>query len=271
MTTLVVGVEGWRAGPGDARCRRRRPHLLAVPRTSSAAAGRPARGGRRRRAQAAARRLSLTLSFVLQTRKIWLIAVGPRKLPVLHAAINKTSSSTPLDLLMRQAKNVTVFTDQQEIRSLAAPERRQKRFSFSTSVVRFNPNNRGRALVLVGARERAVDHVLLDLRDERRKIDALSRKIERRLGAGFASGSADPAADRLTSICGAGAAHRERTLDGILELTDVAGPGVRHQPAHRVLRDGDARGSARELLDERLHQQRNVLRSNNAAGMTLRR
>lgn len=59
------------------------------------------------------RRLSLTLRFVLQTRKIWLIALGPRKLPVLRAAITKTSHATPLDLLMRQAKDVTVFTDQQ--------------------------------------------------------------------------------------------------------------------------------------------------------------
>jgi 6-phosphogluconolactonase len=59
------------------------------------------------------RRLSLTLRYVLQTKKIWLIAVGPRKLPVLHAAINRTSNSTPLDLVMRQAKDVTVFTDQQ--------------------------------------------------------------------------------------------------------------------------------------------------------------
>ena len=59
-----------------------------------------------------ARRLSLTMRYVLQTKKIWVIAVGPRKLPVLQAAINKTSSSTPLDLLMRQAKDVTVFTDQ---------------------------------------------------------------------------------------------------------------------------------------------------------------
>jgi 6-phosphogluconolactonase len=59
------------------------------------------------------RRLSLTLRYVLQTKKIWLIAIGPRKLPVLQAAIDKTSHSTPLDLLMRQAKDVTVFTDQQ--------------------------------------------------------------------------------------------------------------------------------------------------------------
>jgi 6-phosphogluconolactonase len=59
-----------------------------------------------------ARRLSLTMRYVLQTKKIWVIAIGPRKLPVLRAAINKTSSSTPLDLVMRQAKDVTVFTDQ---------------------------------------------------------------------------------------------------------------------------------------------------------------
>jgi len=59
------------------------------------------------------RRLTLTMRFVLQTKQIWVIAIGPRKLPVLHAAINKTSNSTPLDSLMRQAKNVTVFTDQQ--------------------------------------------------------------------------------------------------------------------------------------------------------------
>ena len=58
------------------------------------------------------RRLSLTMRFVLQTKKIWVIAIGQRKLPVLQAAINKTSHSTPLDLVMRQARDVTVFTDQ---------------------------------------------------------------------------------------------------------------------------------------------------------------
>ena len=60
-----------------------------------------------------ARRLSLSLRYVLRTKQIWVIAIGPRKLPVLHAAINKTSRSTPLDLVMRQARDVTVFTDQQ--------------------------------------------------------------------------------------------------------------------------------------------------------------
>ncbi|OFW39472.1 MAG: 6-phosphogluconolactonase [Acidobacteria bacterium RIFCSPLOWO2_12_FULL_67_14b] len=58
------------------------------------------------------RRLSLTLPYLRQTKKIWLIAVGPRKLPVLHAAMERTRMVTPLDLLMQQAKDVTVYTDQ---------------------------------------------------------------------------------------------------------------------------------------------------------------
>lgn len=60
-----------------------------------------------------ARRLSLSLRFVMQSRKVWLIALGPRKRPVLQAAINKTSRSTPLDLLFAQAKDLTLFTDQE--------------------------------------------------------------------------------------------------------------------------------------------------------------
>ncbi len=58
------------------------------------------------------RRLSLSLPFLLQTKRIWLIAVGPRKLPVLHAALSRTQHSTPLDVVLQQGKNVTVFTDQ---------------------------------------------------------------------------------------------------------------------------------------------------------------
>jgi 6-phosphogluconolactonase/glucosamine-6-phosphate isomerase/deaminase len=52
------------------------------------------------------------MKFLLQTKTIWLIAIGPRKLPVLQAAIDKTSSRTPLDVLLRQGKDVVVFTDQ---------------------------------------------------------------------------------------------------------------------------------------------------------------
>ena len=67
-------------------------------------------------------RLSLTMRFLLQTRKIWLMAVGPRKLPVLQAALSRTQRSTPLDLVLQQAKDVTVFTDQ-VIRSALASRR----------------------------------------------------------------------------------------------------------------------------------------------------
>ena len=58
------------------------------------------------------RRLSLTMRYLLQTKKVWIVAVGPRKLPVLQAALSKTQRSTPLDSLLYQAKDVTVFTDQ---------------------------------------------------------------------------------------------------------------------------------------------------------------
>ena len=89
-------------------------HICSLFPGHQGAAGRTicARSRSRMRRSRRARRLSLTLRYVLQTKKIWLIAIGPRKLPVLQAAIKKTSSSTPLDLLMRQAKDVTVFTDQ---------------------------------------------------------------------------------------------------------------------------------------------------------------
>ena len=68
------------------------------------------------------RRLSLSMRFVLQTRKIWIVAVGPRKLAVLHTALSRKQRSTPLDLLIHQAKDVTVFTDQ-VIRSAALQSR----------------------------------------------------------------------------------------------------------------------------------------------------
>lgn len=58
------------------------------------------------------RRLSLTLAYLKQTRKIWVVVIGPRKREVLQAAIQRTGLSTPLDLLLSQAKDVTVFTDQ---------------------------------------------------------------------------------------------------------------------------------------------------------------
>lgn len=58
------------------------------------------------------RRLSLTMGFLLRTKQIWIVAIGPRKLPVLHAALAKTQRSTPLDVIVQQHRDVTVFTDQ---------------------------------------------------------------------------------------------------------------------------------------------------------------
>lgn len=69
------------------------------------------------------RRLSLTMRYLLQTRNIWIVAVGARKLHVLQTALSKTQRSTPLDLLLQQqSKRITVFTDQ-VIRSVSVSRR----------------------------------------------------------------------------------------------------------------------------------------------------
>lgn len=66
------------------------------------------------------RRLSLTMRFLLQTRNIWIVAVGARKLPVIQAAVSRTQKETPIDqVMLLQGKRVTVFTDQ-VIRSVSA-------------------------------------------------------------------------------------------------------------------------------------------------------
>lgn len=58
------------------------------------------------------RRLSLTMSFLCQTRKVWLVVLGSRKNPVLQAAVARTRLETPLDILLAGAKDTTIFTDQ---------------------------------------------------------------------------------------------------------------------------------------------------------------
>jgi 6-phosphogluconolactonase len=66
------------------------------------------------------RRLSLTMRFLLQTRNIWIVAVGARKRPVIQAAVSRTQKATPIDqVMLLQGKRVTVFTDQ-VIRSVSA-------------------------------------------------------------------------------------------------------------------------------------------------------
>lgn len=59
------------------------------------------------------RRLSLTMRYLMQTRNIWIVAVGQRKLPALQAALSRTERSTPLGLLLHeQSKRISIFTDQ---------------------------------------------------------------------------------------------------------------------------------------------------------------
>ena len=69
------------------------------------------------------RRLSLTMRYLLQTRNIWIVAIGERKRQVLQTALSKTQRSTPLDLLLQQqSKRITVFTDQ-VLRSVSVSRR----------------------------------------------------------------------------------------------------------------------------------------------------
>ncbi len=57
-------------------------------------------------------RMTLTMPFLLRTRNVWVVAVGSRKLPMLQQAISREAIATPLDLVVRQARSVTIFTDQ---------------------------------------------------------------------------------------------------------------------------------------------------------------
>jgi 6-phosphogluconolactonase len=58
------------------------------------------------------RRLTLTLPYVMRSRRIWIVAVGERKRLLLQRAISREGVSTPLDLVIAQSKTVSVFTDQ---------------------------------------------------------------------------------------------------------------------------------------------------------------
>ena len=58
------------------------------------------------------RRLTLSLPYVCRSRRIWIVAVGPRKLPVLQAAASGHAIKTPLDLVVQRARDVTILTDQ---------------------------------------------------------------------------------------------------------------------------------------------------------------
>ena len=58
------------------------------------------------------KRMTLTMPYVLGSKQIWIVAVGPRKVPVLKQAIERKVVTTPVDLVVAQSADVTVFTDQ---------------------------------------------------------------------------------------------------------------------------------------------------------------
>ena len=49
---------------------------------------------------------------VVASRRVWIVALGARKLPVLQQAVSRQTISTPLDMVTAQAKSVTIFTDE---------------------------------------------------------------------------------------------------------------------------------------------------------------
>jgi len=58
------------------------------------------------------RRLSLSLPFLVSTRRIWVVAIGGRKRAIVQSVVGRSGGDTPLHLLTRYAEDVTVFTDQ---------------------------------------------------------------------------------------------------------------------------------------------------------------
>jgi hypothetical protein len=81
---------------------------------------------------------------------------------------------------------------------------------------------------LIRAREGAVDHVLLDSRDERRQIDAVRREIERRLR--FVLRRRLQIRRQIGDFdLRSRADHRQARSIGVLQLTHVARPIERHE------------------------------------------
>jgi 6-phosphogluconolactonase len=58
------------------------------------------------------KRLTLTMTYLLRARHIWIVAVGERKRWLLERAVASEIVDTPLDLVVAQGKAVTIFTDQ---------------------------------------------------------------------------------------------------------------------------------------------------------------
>jgi 6-phosphogluconolactonase len=66
------------------------------------------------------RRLTLTMPYILRSRHIWVVALGERKRTLLQRAIQRQPPATPFDLVVNQARSVTILTDQTLSRSSRA-------------------------------------------------------------------------------------------------------------------------------------------------------
>jgi 6-phosphogluconolactonase len=58
------------------------------------------------------RRLTLSMPFLMSSRRIWVVAVGGRKRAIVQAVVGRTGGETPFHMLVRYAEDVTIFTDQ---------------------------------------------------------------------------------------------------------------------------------------------------------------
>jgi 6-phosphogluconolactonase len=65
------------------------------------------------------RRLTLSLNYVLRSKQVWVVAVGERKRTLLQRAVQRQETSTPLDIVVAQSREVVIFTDQ-VLRGVAA-------------------------------------------------------------------------------------------------------------------------------------------------------
>ena len=173
------------------------------------------------------RRMTLTMPYVLAARQSWVVAVGPRKAPVLRQALVRALVSTPLDLVVAQSLAVTVFTDQAlRYVKVSSPRSRtagngqltgnktgnssRNRLATLVSDIWQSPKlfnqrrpfqiqqPRRRRLVPAGSCQRAPDEITLHLFDERRQIDTAIRKVDsgrhrdlRRLNLGAVNRSLD--------------------------------------------------------------------------------
>jgi 6-phosphogluconolactonase/glucosamine-6-phosphate isomerase/deaminase len=68
-------------------------------------------------------RLTLSLQYVLRSRRVWIVAVGERKRALLQRAIERQPATTPFDLVVSQGRDVLIFTDQVLRRTSASIQR----------------------------------------------------------------------------------------------------------------------------------------------------